>query len=278
MVRKAKKIVPTMPKLGWQDHLLYGILEAVTGCGSLAVLFGFFKLQEHYAFSYEEVAAVNSGIGNMNMGFMSTWLWVVFVLIFCTHISRYPVFGNKKVRYGPPGYPRVYPLLMKNKPKHWVSQLEVEKKKKEQKWIAIALVSTFLFCLVMLGLSVCGREVLCYDGTVQVYNARNRQKEDCKFSDITQVTLETDLSSGSRSSPDWYVQMKIHLQNGETYSFYHTAFRGDTKHQLKTMIAMKDCYGDLLVIDSSPNLQGVIKDFYFDTEEQTLLYQLFDAS
>ena len=277
MVRRARKFVPMMPKLGWQDHLLYGILEAVTGCGSMAVLLGFLELQEYYAFSYEKVAAVNSGIGNLNVLFMFMWLGLVGLLIACTHISRYPVFGNKKVRYGPPGYPRVYPLLMKNKPKHWVSQLEVEKKKRERKWIAIVLVSTFLFSLFMLGLSVCGREVLCYNGTVQVYNAWNRQKEDCKFSDIIQVTLETELTGGSRSSPDWYVQMKIYLQNGEIYSFYHTAFRGDTKQQMKTMIAMKECYGDLLAIDSSPNLQGVIEDFHLDTEEQTLLYQLFDA-
>jgi len=277
MVRKAKKYVPTMPKLGWQDHLLYSVAEGVTFFGSLAVLFLFSWMQDRYAFSYEEVAAANSGPGNMNMIFMFMWLLLLFVLIVVTHISRFPVFGNKNVKYGPPGYPRVYPLLMKNKPKHWVSQLEITKKKREHKYIAIGLVSTFLFSLFMLGLSVYGREVLCYNGTVQVYSCWNQQKEDYKFSEIAKVTLDTKQSGGSRTIPKWYVQMKIQLQDGKTYSYYHTAFRGDTKQQLQELMTVKENYRDLLVIGNLQNLKDVAEDHGFSTEEQMLLYQLFEV-
>ena len=196
-------------------------------------------------------------------------------MILIQYAQRFPISGNKNVRYGPPGYPHVYPVFMKNKPKHWVSQQEQAKKKRRRNWIMIALASSFLFSLFTFSLSIRGREVLLYNGTVQVYNGWDRQKENHKYSKITKVVLRTYLSI-ARGSSNWYAMMEIHLQDGKTYDYYHTAFRGDTKQQLQEMICLKEIYTDLLVIEGTENLRDIIADQHFDDAEQTLLYELFE--
>ena len=275
MATKAKKFVPSLPKLGWQDHLLYSISCVLTFGASIAVTFISFDLQERYAFSYEEVAAANGGPGNMNSIFLFMWLSLVCVIVVSQYSQRFPIFGNKNVRYGPPGYPRVYPVFMKNKPKHWVSQQEIAKKKRQRNWIIVALVSTFLFSLFTFCLSIRGREVLLYNGTVQVYNGWDRQKEDYRYSEIEKVIITTHLSQ-SRGSSQWFAKMEIHFQDGESCGYYHTAFRGDTKQQLQEMIRLKELYADRFVIEGTENLRDVIMEYDFDEAEQLLLYELFE--
>ena len=264
-----------MPKLGWQDHLLYSIVCTLTYAGAIALIFIPGYLQERNAFSYEEVVACNSGPGNMNWLFLCIWLLMVCVMITCEYANRFPIFGNKNVRYGPPGYPRVYPVFMKNKPKHWVSQQEQAKKKRRRNWIIIALVSTFLLSVFAFCLSIRGREVLLYNGAVQVYNGWDRQKKEYKHSEIEKIILKTYLFR-YRSSSKWEVEMEIHLQDGEIYEYDHTSFRGDKKQQLQEMLRMKERYANLLVIEGTENLRGVIIDQHFDEAEQLLLYELFE--
>ena len=264
-----------MPKLGWKDHLLYSIACTLTLGGASALIFIPGYLQERNAFSYEEVVAVNEGPGNFNWLFLFIWLLLIFEMILIQYAQRFPIFGNKNVRYGPPGYPHVYPVFMKNKPKHWVSQQEQAKKKRRRNWIMIALASSFLFSLFTFSLSIRGREVLLYNGAVQVYNGWDRQKKEYKHSEIEKVILKTYLFR-YRSSSKWEVEMEIHLQDGEIFEYDNTSFRGDKKQQLQEMLWMKERYADLLVIEGTENLRGVIIDQHFDDAEQTLLYELFE--
>ena len=80
------------------------------------------------------------------------YLWLSILLLFAGLIivsgpyqQRLPVFGRADVTYGPPAYPRTYPLLMKNKPKFWKAPKKTAQKKKLIAILSTALVVAFVF-------------------------------------------------------------------------------------------------------------------------------------
>lgn len=277
MPRKAKKRVHPMPKLGWKDQLLYWSAMILTGGGSLSSLFIVLLIQDAIAFADERVVANTVGSGFLNMFYLMTWLMVAFVLIVTTpYQNRFPVFGRTDIKYGPPAYPRVYPLLMKNKPQYWVSPKETARKKKCRIIIAAVLLVTFLFSLAMFPLSFYGRSVLHRDGTVVVYDELNRETAVYGIRDISAVRLDTYRSSGGRySSGDWYAEMVVEFSDGERCRFAVHSFDGDDIHRLETMLFMKVQYGTLVSIEGTENLQKVVRDQHLDEAEQELLHQLF---
>lgn len=129
MAKKAKKRIHPMPKLGWQDRLLYTLLIVVTFGGALGCLF-FLRINRDRllsadALTYEDDISFMYGL------FLFFFLLTVgIIVIFGPCRKRKPIFGKKGVRYGPPAYPRVFPLLMKNKPQYWESASKIKKRKK----------------------------------------------------------------------------------------------------------------------------------------------------
>lgn len=190
MPRKAKKRVHPMPKLGWADQLLYWV--AIIACFAGAVVSVFFPLyyREALAKTNSEMIAYTEGTGSLH--FVWLFLLLFFVgLVICAgpYQHRLPVFGRKDIRYGPPAYPRVYPLLVKNKPKHWESP-KAQARKKKLTWIGIsALLASLLFCAAIYPRCLCGRYELLSDGTVTVYDADNRQTAHHGIKDTEKLWL-----------------------------------------------------------------------------------------
>lgn len=272
MPRKAKKYVHPMPPLGLRDQILYWCAMLLTGVGSLVLLFSSLDHCERVALSDERVVAYF----NNHAGFMwlVIWLWIVCLLIaLWPYRSRYPIFGNSRIKYGPPAWPRVYPLLMKEKPKHWVSQRDMNRKKWKHSIIAAVLLVTLIPGLILSPRSAYPRTVLLRDGTVAKYDAQNRE-EHFNFSQITQVEVKVYRVNRRRGLDKKSVKLVIHTEE-TSFSFTAFEFAGDWEESLRQMIKMKSLYGPLVMVEQDPDLDRVIRDYNLSKAEQALLYQLF---
>jgi len=276
MATKAKKKIHPMPKLGWQDLLLYWAAMILMGGFSLGSHFLVLFLQDSIAFSDPKVIARTVGNGNLYYFLISIWCLAAFVLITGPYESRYPIAGRSDIQYGPPAYPPIYPLLMRNKPKSRVSPKEAQKKKRVRWTVAAVLVITFLVSAAVFPLSLYGRTVLNEDGTVTVYDTRNREVHHYTTAEIMSVELGTYYSSG-RYSGSWHLHFIITTSDSETYKFAAHSFAGTDLQQLQTMLHVKEkTYANQCSVSGLENMQNVIQDQYRREAERLLVYQLFE--
>lgn len=277
MARKAKKRLHPMPKLGFPDQCLYWLGMILTGGGSLAAMIAPFILRDQIAFADDRAVAAISGKGELHWFWLFLWLFIAFLIILAgPYQQRIPIFGRKDIKYGPPAYPRTYPLLMKNKPRHWVSPKAQAAKKQNRRILAVAAILTLAFSLAMFPRCLYGREVLYTDGTVAVYNAGNRETAHYKFSDISEVELGTYYHRHRRSfSGTWYYRMTLRFSDGTEHRFSSGAFRGDMTQTLEAMLDLKERYGSLITISGTENLSKVVYDLDLTADEKAMLYRLF---
>lgn len=275
MARKAKKRVHPMPKLGWKDNLLYWSAMILIGCGWLASIFAPVILCDEIAFADERVVANVNGDGILHCFWMTFWFGVVLIFLVTLYERRLPVFGRTDIKYGPPAYPRTYPLLMKDKPYHWESPKKIAGRKKLYTVAAVVLVSTLLFSLAMYPTSLYSRQELHRDGTVAVYRSEN-EVEHYKFSQIEAVRLDT-YRTGGKGVKKWTAAMVVCLSDGEEYRFSVGSFRGGWSENLRTMLDLKARYGSLVIIEGTEDLWRVAEDQKLEAAEEALLYELFGS-
>ena len=279
MARKAKKKMHKMPPLSFVDKLIYWTIFAVLCAAYLTLLFGPMHLRRVIAFSDETVAAAED---NASMWWLViawvTFFVITFSLWYQPYQDRKPIFGRRNFKYGPPAWPKVYPLFMKNKPAVWVS----ERKKKERKQTAILLLVIIFLNFIPVSLSLCGRDCLTYDGSIYQYNMFNRKVREFTPEDISNIEIETFRYHVGHYSKklNYGVRMVFKTESGKKYIFDHREFRkdsnGDKYLWLETMLAVKSQFDPGIVhYDKVEELDRVIADKYFEQEEIRKLYQLF---
>jgi len=268
-----------MPPLSLVDKLIYWTIIVLLCVAYFIFLLGPLYLRRQIAFSDTAVIAVEDNA--------STWWLIVpwmtfflmtFILWLQPYQKRIPIFGRKNFKYGPPAWPKIYPLFMKNKPPVWVS----ERKKKERKQIAIILLVVLLVSFIPFPWSLYGRDCLFYDGSIVQYNMFNGPIHEFATGDIEDIEIETFRYSTGRynTKQHWGVLMVFKTDSGKKYTFEHRDFRSDTNFEtiywLEWMLTVKKRY-DLSIIhyDGLEKLDRVIADRNLSQEEVQMLYQLF---
>lgn len=275
--KKKKRDLHPMPKLGFVDQCIYWAAMLLTGGGSFAVMLLHYSLRDKIAFADDRVVASSAGRGELNWFWLCFWLLIVFIIILAgPYQSRLPIFGRKGVKYGPPAYPRTYPLLMKDKPKHWVSP-KVQANLRTARRVGLAAAAlTLAFSLAMFPRSLYGRNNLLHDGTVTVYSPGNRETEHYKFSDIAAVELDIHKYKHHKSYRYfWYINMVVRFSDGSDFSFRSGDFAGTWEQTLQAMLALKERYGSLITIAEDADLNALIHDRELTPTEQALLRELF---
>lgn len=278
MATRAKKKIHPMPKLGWKDMLLYWSAMVLT-CG-LAFSFLFVgAIQEKIAFSDPAVLASGAGAGNLLFIFLMLWGLFAFVLLLAGPYSRrIPVFGNDAVSYGPPAYPRIYPVFMKNKPRFWVSPKELRRKKKLKCLITAVILGTFLVSAVSFPFSFYGRTVLRDDGSITVYNTVNKEVADYSGAQITDVELGIYSTHTKGGGTHWHIEFTMTTADGKTHRFPEHAFAGTQLQQLQEMLRVKESlFSGQVRITDTDKFRKVLAVFS-RPEERALLYRLFEIS
>ncbi len=275
MARKAKKRSQQMPPLSFVDKLIYWAIMALLCTAYFALLLGPLQLSRIIAFSDVEVIAVVDNASALWL--IVPWLTfslMTFILWEQAYKKRIPIFGRKNIRYGPPAWPKIYPLFMKNKPPVWVS----ERKKKNRKRIATVLLIVLLVSFIPFPWSLYGRDCLFFDGSIAQYNMFNNQTHEFRSGDIADIEIETFRYSTGRYSrkKHWGVRMVFKTVGGKKYTFEHGDFRNDAHSELGQMLNVKKRYNPGIIhYEGLENLGRVIADRNLTQEEVRMLYQLF---
>lgn len=277
MPRKAKKKVHSMPKLGFVDRMIYWILMILGFAGSIGCIFGPIIHRHLLAKGNPDALCFDNGTG---LGFS---FWLAFWLLLVTLIGyerlyarRIPIFGRHDIRYGPPAYPRIYPLMMKEKPKFWESPKQIRKRRLKFRICAAALVLTFLFSTIMFSFSFCSRHELLRDGTVMAYDYQN-QPTHYDLEELESVRLFVNSSSTRGGRTRWYPSFELRFKDGTRCVFNVRTFADDWIPALQVAQGLKAYYGELLVIHGTEKLEKVTLNQSMTAMESKLLYALFET-
>lgn len=277
---KKKKRRNQMPKLSALDKTIYWFIFLLLCVPYVAFVFVVFWLRNRIAFADAEVVAAKDHISLL--WFLLPWMTfflMTFILWYLPYQERRPIFGKRGIKYGPPDYPKIFPLFMKNKPWTYVS----ENKKKERKMTAIILLAILLVSFIPFPWSLYGRDCLRRDGSVVQYNMWDRQTHDFTSGEIKNVGFATyQYRSGKYGISRHYgVEMVLVTNSGREYTFEASEFRSDVETEypywLLTMINVKRRYDPGVIhYQTDYDLDLVIEDKNLTHEEAELLYQLFN--
>lgn len=221
----------------------------------------------------------------------SLWCLCLCLWFLCFFLSigeslyrkRIPLFGDREINYGPPQYPPIYPLFMRDKPYHYVSPKKLAKKRKRTTIVCVVWISTFVLSIFMLIPAVFARQCLYTDGSISTYNMFNSQTCNYRINDIESVHLDVStLTSKQNRYRQYHVEMVIKTDDGEEYVFNEFSFDdvdcdNGYSDQYANMLRIKELYGQLVTIKGIDLLPKVIKTQELSADEIALLYQLFEV-
>lgn len=268
-----------MPPLSFADKLIYWLILVLLLVLIFGLLFGTLILRNKIAFRDEMVIASEDNASLLwFLAPIVTLLPMSLVLWELAYQSRKPIFGLRNFQYGPPKWPKEYPLFMKNKPPAYVS----ERKKKERKQIALFLLVVLLISFIPYPWSLFGRDCLHSDGSIVQYNMFNGKAREFASGEIESVKIETHrYSTGKRvKTKHWGVRMVFTTESGKEYSFDIRDFRNDrptdTPYWLTAMLQVKRCYDPrIITYNGQEHLEKVVSEKNLTEAETQLLYQLF---
>ena len=278
MARKAKKKVHRMPPLSFVDKLIYWMIFLILVASYAALGFAPLLLRNKIAFADMAVIAVRdrASLFWLFLPWM-TWFLMTFILWYSYYEQRKPIFGKRNFKYGPPAWPKEYPLFMKNKPYVFVS----ERKRKERKQIAVLLLVMLLISFIPFPWSLYGRNCLYGDGSIVQYNMFNAQTQEFAPEDISDIKIEVFRHGAGKSSRTyWGVKMVITAESGRRYTFDYRDFRsteqGENFFWLEAMLTIKEHFHPSIIhYENVEDLDLVVWDKNMSQEETQLLYQLF---
>ena len=277
-MRKAKKKLHRMPKLSLLDQIVYWSGLILLCATYFALSFIPVILRNRIAFSDDAVVAVSEhasviwAVLPCLTFFMVTFIpWTVF------YGDRRPIFGLKNFKYGPPAWPKIYPLFMKNKPYVWGS----ERKQKEKKHTILILVILLLISFIPFPWSIYGRDCLMADGSIRQYSMFNNRKDDFSIHEIDNVEFSTYtyFTGKYNRTIHWDVQVTLEVSSGAKYTFQSKDFRRDhgSRFWLTEMLRLKNLFDPSMILyRQTEDLKQVVWDYELSNEEELLLYQLFD--
>lgn len=276
-MRKAKKKVHPMPKLGWKDMLLYWSGMLLTGSGTIMALIIPLRIRDDIAFVNTDVVASTILDDGVHFLWLMLWLITVCCLIVVLYRKRIPVFGRSDIKYGPPAYPRIFPLFMKNKPQYWVSPKKVAFQKAMLQ-IGTAVMALWLFVAVLLyPNALLHRADLYHNGSIVIMDGSNHEEQSYRYGDVESAHIGTDCKYyGKSNRRHWYIQLTFTMKNGERIIYDNRDFRGDWEEILQFLLMIKKNYAGMLGILDSENLQEVVDYYDLTAQETELLYQLFE--
>lgn len=274
MARKAKKKMHRMPPLSFVDKLIYWLIMALLIATYFTLPMGVFLLRDRIAYQDATVVAKydHASLLWLLIPWM-TYFLMTFLLWIQPYQGRKPIFGLRKLKYGPPAYPKVYPLFMKNKPAVYIS----ERAKKEKRSIALLLAVILLVSFIPLPWSLYGRSCLHSDGSIVRHNMFNRVTKEFSEHDIESLEIEAFHAKEGKGPRIWSVRMKFTTESGRIFHFSLRDFRGDAIEILSAMLQVKSCYHpSVITYAGAEYLSSVISDRRLSPDEQAILYELFN--
>ena len=276
MAKKKKKKLK-MPPLSALDSCIYylGMFRCIVLGLSLSLFVTL--LTKRIGFSDPEVIAVTHRATVLLGIFPYIAFLGLLMAPLCTAFSkRKPIFGKKGIQYGPPKYPKVYPIFMKDKPPVWVS----ERKKEDRKLLTGLYVLALVIFLLPAPAGVFGRSCLMENGDIAVYNVFNRETERYHTGDIQELCFyPADMHPRSKGY-NYDLNAKITMTDGKTFFFESADFRDFRNSEPASwLLYMLDLKGrvapERVTFKDAHLLSRVAETYNLTPEEATLMDQLF---
>lgn len=276
MARKAKKRLHPMPPLSFGDKLIYWTIVLLLCAMYILLLFGTLYLRDRIAFADTSVIAVEDNISTYWLGVpWMTFFLMTFILWVQPYQARKPIFGRRNFKYGPPAYPKIYPVFMKNKP----YVFESDRKKKDRKRTALILLTVLLISFIPWPWSLYGRDCLQSDGSIAQYNMFNGQVHHFSPEEVSEIRIKTYRYGPRRTAITSYgVQMVFVVEGGKTYTFEQREFRyypeGRRSYWLTEMLNIKRCYDPGIIQYDLKDFQLLLNENWSEAEKE-IICQLF---
>jgi len=278
MAKKAKMRKHWMPPLSFWDEVIYWLVFMLLIALIFSMFLGTVILRSRIAFRDEMVIASEDNISLLwSLIPMITVFLIMFTPWVIAYQDRKPIFGLRNFKYGPPEWPKVYPLFMKKKPSVYAS----DRKKKGRVYVAVILLVVLLISFIPYPLSLFGRDCLRSDGSIVQYNMFNSRTRVFRSGDIKSVEMEAHrYTTGKSGKEHWGVRMAFVTDDGRRYCFEHSEFRddvkGDIQYWLAAMLQVKSRYDPgIFTYGGMENLEKVVLDKNLTDVEIQILYQLF---
>jgi hypothetical protein len=269
--RQKKKL--KMPILCIRDKFIYGSFILAGLLYFIFAIPAFKQLQNDIGFLSSDVIAVD---GSEKYMFMAFWYIIFGVWIIVPLGNRRPIFGDKKIKYGPPKYPAVYPIFMKNKPLGDFTPKQYRARKIKFAFINLVIVMTFIISAVFIPQSVYERSEILEDGSVVVYDEKNEEISRYTSKEISKVEIRAQ-GSGRRGSRYCTVYFVLTTEDNIRFNFRKSCFKGESVQQIKHIIDLKKIYvNDCIIIGKERLEKSIDKYNLYSSEEKTLLKQLFE--
>ena len=278
--KKNKRKKPKMPPLSLLDKTIYGMIALLGFVFAFLAMLMVGLYRGFWVFSDEQVVACEGSLSMyLAFPFMIYLLVTMGALYERGTFGRIPIFGKRGMKYGPPNWPPVYPIFMKNKPYRWVSENTKEMRKLSIKIWVIG----FVICLALYSLSFFGRTCLMEDGRILQYNAFNMVTEEYLPGQMESVTFDTCKLSGTHSTRRlwifhdsiWACEVRVTASDGATYSFSQRDFE-DQWEALDELVQIKAQYPtEILRFEGMEHLERVAADHDYTEEERQILYALY---
>ena len=276
--KKQSKKKPTFaPPLSKTDKLIYKMGYLVIALLAMLLVVATIFLTNQIAF------ADNFAMASYSRGFLFFLPFMMYAIIsalifwYNAHSSRKPIFGNPDITYGKEPWQNFYPLFSKERKKRVLRPSALKfRKNMLSLWLG-----GFFICLILACFGLFGRVSLMQNGEIIVYNSLNKEKETYSVMDVSSFEIRTEyyVSNGrhrKRHSGYWRLMFEFEMSNGKSYEFNVGDFRS-REDALESMVKMKTLVDSRkIVIEGKENLDKVIEDQKYTTEELALLYELFE--
>jgi hypothetical protein len=142
-------------------------------------------------------------------------------------------------------------------------------------WVAIAVILSFAFSIIIATMCLYPRDVLLENGEIKHYNSLNELTETKNIYKAERLVIGIGIN-GSKSGTSYYIELEFVYGDGE-YRFEHTAFDDMTNEEiLEYMLRLKSDFAGKCVIRDSDLVKALCRDRNFTETEKALVYELFD--
>lgn len=273
MARKKKK-KPKAPPLSAGDKALYNVM--VWGCliGTWIFSTAAFAIGRAIAFASGRVIA-----RSISALFLPYWaVGAALSALFCwMQQKRYPIFGNREVKYGPPQYNEVYPLLGR----YEVSRRPSTEWKKTARTLKCLWLLSFVL-LFSVVLQIAPGYVLTEEYNVEVYDRIGHLKEIYGNEQLVTMELEGTYYRGRYGSTKT-VTLRLKMSDGEDFSFDYSDFdnadnaSSGSNMAISSMQHIKNRMDPAAVtITGVDNLPKIVDGLHLSSPEEAQLYALFE--
>ena len=188
---------------------------------------------------------------------------------------KQPIFGKANIKYGPPQWKPIYPVLSKQ---FWNT---LYSNKRHLMFLLMCILALVFSVVSVTSLVLPVRECLYDDGSISVYNCFNEKTEEYSKSDVVGIRIYTRAYYDRRGWDDWGIEIKISTNDGKDFFFSYRDFQTmeeNIQGSITGMYQIKMSFDpSIITIDGKENVAYVARDMHLNKQETELLYLLFDA-